>query len=144
MTIFYADDDADDRLLFKAALAESGLDVNLVEFDNGEPLEHALSTLGHNCDLVFLDLNMPHRSGLETLHSLQDAILGQGLKVIIFTTSGENDLVEQTHRLNAVRYVKKPTNFSQLVHILKTLVSEAPVYSLPVPYQTYNYRVAHG
>ncbi len=142
--IYYADDDADDRYLFASALEEINIDVLLSCFKNGFLLEQALTENDYACDIIFLDLNMPKRSGIESLTALQPIIENKGLKIIIFTTSGNPQLVRQTFDLNAALYVQKPNDYAQLVHTLKTVISRIVIYKPPVIYEDFKYKANYG
>src|ERR1700712_4443832 len=104
LKIFYADDDADDRFLFDTALQQSDISYALSTFENGQLLENELFKRSYDCDIIFLDLNMPQKGGLETLSSLQNEIKSKDLKVVIFTTSADDRVVRKTYDLNAVLF----------------------------------------
>ena len=59
-------------------------------------------------DLIFLDINMPHLSGIEFVNSLDRA------PSIIFTTAYRNFAVE-SYELNAFDYLLKPIKFSRFL-----------------------------
>lgn len=139
--IFYADDDADDRYLFRAALQELGLPFQLDEFENGIALEHALAHKEEEADLIFLDLNMPQKNGLETLASLKETIPGRNLKVIVFTTAGNEEVIKETHRLNAALFVKKPSDFHELMATLRYITENAAQFGLPVSFDNFTFRL---
>ncbi len=137
--IFYADDDEDDQFLFKSAISKINTPVALTCFSGGYNLEKALVDNKYDCELVFLDLNMPGKSGLETLESLQNAIKFNNLKVVIFTTSAGKHVVQKTHTQNAVLFVQKPTNFSLLVSALQEIIDNRNKLQLPVPIGKFQY-----
>ena len=137
--IFYADDDADDRFLFETALEKVKSNVNIKSFDSGSSLELALSSEDYDCDLVFLDLNMPGKSGLDTLQSLQPAIKTRRLKVVVLTTSSDPYVVKMSYDLNAVLFVQKPNDFRQLEVTLKTIISKRDFFQLPVTFKDFKF-----
>lgn len=143
LKIFYADDDADDRYLFRAALEELDISFHLLEFENGISLENALEK-NSKSDLIFLDMNMPQKNGLETLASLDKKIKEKKLKIIVFTTTGSEELIKETHRLNAVRFVKKPSDFNELIATLKLIVKHFAQYQLPVSYEDFTFKLSNG
>lgn len=143
MKILYADDDSDDRYLFRAALQELGVAFQLEEFENGIALENALENDSQG-DLIFLDLNMPQKNGLETLESLKNVIPEKKLKIIVFTTTGNEEVIKETHQLNAVLFVKKPSDFHELMATLRFIIDHSAQYKLPVSYEEFNFKLSHG
>ena len=139
--VFYADDDEDDRFVFESAIRELAIPVELTCFSGGYKMERMLAECNYDCELVFLDLNMPGKSGLETLDSLQNAIIAHQLKIIIFTTSAEKPVVQKTHSQNAVRFVQKPVNFSLLVATLGNVIDCRHMLQLPVPFQDFEFNL---
>lgn len=77
-------------------------------------------------DLMFLDINMPHLSGLEFLESLETA------PMTIFTTAYSEYALEG-YRLNVVDYLLKPIAFNRFFRLLPKLrISSVPA-SFPLP-----------
>ncbi len=142
--IYYADDDADDRFLFETALQQVQVNFQLFDFANGAALEQALEDSQYDCDLIFLDLNMPVRNGLETLANLQEAIKRQRLKVVVFTTSGDSRVLQQTHQLNAVLFLQKPNSFPELIASLREIIANRDHFKLPVEYNQFKFEPQHG
>ncbi|MEO7526813.1 MAG: response regulator [Chitinophagaceae bacterium] len=138
--IFYADDDEDDRSFFDSALSKIDKPVELHCFPDGLMMEKALEENHYNCDLVFLDLNMPGRSGLETLATLKKPIEKSDLKVIIFTTSADEALIRKTHDQKAVLYVQKPDNMKSLTSLLKEIIDKRESFKLPVPFESFYFK----
>src|SRR5713226_1967211 len=87
ITILYADDDAEDRMLAKDAWQESRLANNLHFVEDGEELMDYLYRRGKYDELsgsplpgmILLDLNMPKKDGRE---ALQEIKADPGLRVI--------------------------------------------------------------
>jgi DNA-binding NtrC family response regulator len=137
--IFYADDDEDDRFLFEAAIREINIPVDLTCFSGGHSMERMLAENKYDCELVFLDLNMPGKSGLETLDSLQIAIKMNMLKVVIFSTSADKNLVQKTHNQNAVLFVQKPKSFNLLVTTLQKIIDTRDSLQIPVTFEKFQH-----
>jgi CheY-like chemotaxis protein len=122
--ILLADDDIDDCLLFQDALNELPLSTELTTVNNGEQLMRALAAKDRLPDLLFLDLNMPRKNGLECLLELQADERFRKVPVIIFTTSFNLEVINLLHSKGARYYVRKPEEFGNLkAVILKGLQS---------------------
>lgn len=126
LNIMLADDDADDRLFFKEAFKEVKLKHNIIEFKDGELLTEHLADI-HNPlpDIIFLDLNMPRKSGLECLREIKHDKRLKNITVAIYSTSSSDEDIENTFIEGANVYIKKPNDYSKLVKILNevTLVN---------------------
>ena len=67
-TIFLADDDADDCMLFEDALREVSTSTELTTANDGVELINLMeTTVPPPPDVIFLDLNMPRKNGFECL-----------------------------------------------------------------------------
>ncbi|HWJ91922.1 MAG TPA: response regulator, partial [Flavisolibacter sp.] len=84
-TIFIADDDTDDLLLFTEALAGVDPTVKLEHVKNGIALISLLSHL--EPDLLFLDLDMPGKNGLECLIEIRKNPRYELLPIIVFSST---------------------------------------------------------
>jgi len=129
VTILMADDDADDCLLAKEALAESRLANDLHFVRNGEELMDYLYQRGQYADIelaprpgvILLDLNMPKKDGREALREIKaDPYLRQ-IPVVVLTTSKTEEDIYRSYDLGANSFVSKPVTFSSLVEVMKTL-----------------------
>ncbi len=120
--ILLADDDKDDCLLFQEAIDEMQLPVNLTLVHNGEQLMHYLNNPKSELPcLLFLDLNMPRKNGLECLIEIKETERLRNLPVIIFSTSFRQEVINLLYEHGAQFYIRKPNMFSEL----KTSVQEA-------------------
>ena len=115
--LLLADDDADDCDFFKEALEELSLDVTLSIVNDGvEVMDFLLSHVDKLPCVLFLDLNMPRKSGLECLREIKLNEQLKDLPVIIFSTS--SDMVDATYENGAHYYIRKPAEFSQLKKVI--------------------------
>lgn len=129
-TILMADDDEDDCLLAREALAESRLALSVLYIvQDGEQLMDYLYQRGKYSDrdssprpgLILLDLNMPKKDGREALKQIKaDANLRQ-IPVVILTTSKADADIHRSYDLGANSFIAKPVTFSGLVEVMKTL-----------------------
>jgi len=72
-------------------------------------------------DLILLDLNMPRRSGHETLKEIKAHPELKDIPVVIFSTAKEEDSIEPYYKLGANSYFTKPMSFDNLIKTVKCL-----------------------
>lgn len=119
--VYLIDDDEDEYLLFKQAVAELNLCIDVRYINNCAEMLDLLDK-GDIPDLLFLDLNMPVISGRECIKKIR-AKLKDKLSIIIFSTSKYPPDVEGTHQDGANLYVIKPNSFEGLMQTLKAVFS---------------------
>jgi CheY-like chemotaxis protein len=123
--IYLCDDDEDDREFFQQALSEVWPEAKLYCSINGEDL--LVNLQGRKSiipDIIFLDINMPRKDGIETLHDIKSNIRFRDIPVIILTTSSNRENINATFCIGANRYVIKPGDFNQLKNLLRILINE--------------------
>jgi len=119
LNILLADDDADDSLFFKAALEGSSLSANFTTVPDGEHLMHLLTNGTQELpDVLFLDLNMPRKNGFECLSEIKRNSKLKLLPVIVFSTSLEQEVVNQLYQNGAQYFIRKPPQFTQFKKII--------------------------
>jgi CheY-like chemotaxis protein len=129
VTILMADDDEDDGLLVREALAESQFPFHLHIVGNGEELLDYLYNRGLYTDqtkatrpgLILLDLNMPIKNGLEVLQEIKTDTSLRSIPVIILSTSENQEDIYQTYALGANSFITKPVTFAGLVEIMQNI-----------------------
>lgn len=124
LNVLLADDDKDDRLFFKMALDALSTPTELETVVDGEKLMVYLAENPKNLpDVLFLDLNMPRKNGFECLTEIRQDKTLKNLPVIIFSTSYEQEVVNQLFINGAKYFMRKPAEFSQLKIIIEKTVS---------------------
>ena len=123
-----ADDDADDRLLAKDALAESRLTHDIHFVENGEELLDYLSRRGKYSNntaprpgLILLDLNMPKKDVREALREIKANPDLCRIPVVVLTTSKADTDIEKVYELGANSFIAKPVKFDALVGVMKLI-----------------------
>ena len=69
-------------------------------------------------DLVFLDIQMPHISGIELLE-----MFGENRDFDVIFVTAFNDFAVKAFRLSATDYLLKPINFAELINAIKRLIA---------------------
>ena len=123
--ILLAEDDVDDCLFFKEALAEIPITTRLTSVPNGEELMQLLNETELLPDILFLDLNMPRKNGYTCLLEIKESEKLKRLPVITLSTSFEDDLVNLVYKNGAQYYIRKPNNFFQLKHLIQSAITFA-------------------
>ncbi|HET7229655.1 MAG TPA: response regulator [Longimicrobium sp.] len=129
LTIVMADDDEDDRLLARDALARAPVPATLrFVQDGGELLEYlrrerryAPPADAPAPSLVLLDLNMPRMNGMEALREIRGDPALRRIPVVVMTTSSRREDVLRSYELGANSFITKPVTFSGLVEVMRTL-----------------------
>lgn len=110
--VLVADDDEWTRHLLRNYLVNEGVDVQTVR--NGE--EAAERFLDQRPDIVFLDVEMPGRSGLDVLALIREQPVDTA--VVITTAYGTDRVVATALRRGADDYLRKPFDRGDLQAVL--------------------------
>jgi len=117
--LLLADDDPDDCNFFKEALDDLSITANLSTVNDGVQLMSFLaSNAGNLPDILFLDLNMPRKSGFECLSEIKFNDKLKQLPVIIFSTSFDIEVVNLLYQKGAHYYIQKPGEYSKLKEVI--------------------------
>ena len=122
--IILADDDEDDRDFFSDAFEDLKIKTKINLYNDGLELMNYL-TLPNSIlpDILFLDLNMPFKSGLECLYEIKANEKLKNIAIAIYSTSASDEDVEATFVSGANIYIKKPSNFDALKKILNEVIT---------------------
>ena len=120
MILMLADDDDDDRMFFQEALKELPLSTKLTLLSDGDELMQLLNKpenpLPH---ALFLDINMPKKSGIECLKEMRKTDRLKNLPVIMLSTAFERELVNSLYESGVKYYIRKPANFTELKNVIE-------------------------
>ena len=121
-TVHLADDDEDDRMLFKEALQEADPNVKVVEAQNGKELiENIKNSNDLDDTVVVVDMNMPKMNGIETIKAIRDDRQIPDLPAVMLSTSNNPDLKKKAIEAGATDYFTKPNSFRALIDIAKKI-----------------------
>ena len=124
MYILLADDDEDDRLFFKDAIEAVKLRTTLEMVNDGQQLMDRLERTDlQTPHVIFLDLNMPKKSGLECLVEIRGDERLKDIPVAIYSTSSSEKDIQQTLIQGANIYITKPNDFQKLKKIISHVIS---------------------
>ncbi len=126
LIILCAEDDPDDQMLTRDALAEGGIVADLRFVCDGEQLLDYIHHRGVHSDprlsprpgIILMDLNMPRVDGREALQVIRSDPALRRLPIVVFTTSSAQADIEQVYDLGANSYVVKPASYAGMVRVL--------------------------
>jgi CheY-like chemotaxis protein len=124
VNILLADDDEDDRQFFKEAFEEIKIQTNVITVNDGVELmnllNQAVNPMPH---ILFLDLNMPRKTGLDCLLEIKQMAHLKEMAIAIYSTSSSEKDIEETFVQGANIYIKKPSDFNKLKKILEEVIT---------------------
>ena len=122
--IILADDDEDDRMFFTDAFDELKISTKVQTCNDGVELMNYLNKDDSVLpNVLFLDLNMPMKNGIECLHEIKSDKRFDDIIIAIYSTSSSEEHIEETFICGANIYIKKPSDFSELKRILSYVVT---------------------
>lgn len=129
LNIVFADDEENDRLLFLDALKELKIKTNVHTVNDGiELMDYLKGDAKDLPHLLFLDLNMPKKNGMECLKEIRMDEKLNDIAIAIFSTSLSEKDIEETLINGANVYINKPNSFEALIQVLNKVVMTAYTY----------------
>lgn len=114
MKILIAEDDSLIQKTVCVKLQKEGFDV--VPCNDGKAALEALPI--EMPDIVLTDMMLPYASGLEIVSAVKN-IKEKNIPVIVFSTMGQESVVEEAFNLGADDYITKPFSLSELTIRIK-------------------------
>ncbi len=119
LNILLADDDTDDCHFFNEALEVLPVATKLkIVSDGVELMDYLTENIEHLPHILFLDINMPRKNGFECLSEIKHHERLKDLPVVMFSTSNAHDKISILFKTGADVYIRKPSNFAQLVQVI--------------------------
>jgi PAS domain S-box-containing protein len=128
--VLLVEDSDDDAFLLRRQLQKAGVDVQLQVVSDGEEAIRYLAGEGEYADrdkfplpsLVFLDLNLPRKSGLEVLTWVREQPSLHRLPVVVLTATEEEGAIQKAFALGADYYIVKPPSAENLKAVIDELL----------------------
>ncbi len=111
----------DDSLLVRKKMRDclTGLgDFNVLEASSGESSIEVFRQ--NNPDLVFLDIVMPDKTGIDALREMRR--INSEAKVIMLSSSGTKKHLRESMDAGASDFIQKPWEEAQIEHIVKNIL----------------------
>ena len=126
-----ADDDKDEFYILEEAAKRACDNLKLSYAANW--LELLRSVLKALPDILFLDLNMPVKNGLECLQQLRGERKYDPLPIIIYSTSTSQNDIDRAYKSGANYFVVKPNTIEDISTMIKKICSVDKQFLLSIP-----------
>ena len=118
--ILLVEDNEDDVMITKRAIEEGQIRNNLYVTSDGEEALDFLRRKGRYREaprpgFVLLDLKMPKLDGFEVLREIKNDRDLKSIPVVVLTSSGRDEDVEQAYALGCNNYIVKPVSFEKFI-----------------------------
>ncbi|MBU0508582.1 response regulator [bacterium] len=122
--ILIVDDSAVTREVLTRTIRLSGMPLGEVyHAANGE---EALRVLEKNwADIIFTDINMPVMDGYQLVERLHERDDWERLPVIVVSTEGSRNRVEELQKIGIAGYIRKPFTPEQVAEMIQKVMGEA-------------------
>ncbi|RAI97569.1 response regulator receiver domain-containing protein [Chitinophaga skermanii] len=118
MKILIAEDDNLVRKTIEIKLSKDGHEI--ISLAEGKAAIENINTMLP--DMVITDIMLPGASGLEIVSTVKN-ITSKDIKVIVLSTMGQENIVEEAFKLGADEYITKPFSLTELSIRVKKLMS---------------------
>jgi two-component system response regulator len=124
--ILLVEDNPGDVRLTQESLEESNIpnSMNVVN-DGVEAIKYLRNenkyTAAERPDIIFLDINLPKKNGLEVLAEIKKDPQLKRIPVIILTTSRAEQDIINAYNLHANCYIIKPLSFEGFLDVIKAI-----------------------
>ena len=82
----------------------------------------------NNTDFVFMDVDMPGISGIETCRHLRARVESEDTPILIVTGADDQETIDLGFEAGATNYITKPLNWPLLGRLVKYMLRSADTY----------------
>ncbi len=115
--ILLVDDAAFMRMMLKTTLSQAGY-TDLIEAEDGVKAVEAYSA--SKPDMVFMDITMPNKDGLETLKEIK--AMDPGATVVMCSAMGQESMVMESIKSGAKDFIVKPFKPERILSTVKKIL----------------------
>ena len=121
--VLIVDDSSSMRAIIRKIIKVSGFNIGeLLEAADGK---EAIKVLTDEwVDLVLTDINMPNMSGLELISEMKKDEMLKLIPVVMVTTEGSEKRIQESMKLGASGYIKKPFLPEEIKRTLSAIMGE--------------------
>jgi len=122
--IIIIEDDLDDQEILSEVFKQLNYKNEIIFFGDGEEALKYLTEIKIEPFIIFSDINMPKLNGMELrakIHENEDLRI-KSIPYLFFSTVAEQENVVDAYSKSVQGFFIKPSNFDDLVDIIKTIV----------------------
>ena len=121
--VLIVDDSSSMRAIIRKIMKVSGFNIGeLLEAADGK---EAIKVLTDEwVDLVLTDINMPNMNGLELISEMKKDEMLKSIPVVMVTTEGSEKRIQESMKLGASGYIKKPFLTEEIKRTLSAIMGE--------------------
>lgn len=132
--ILLIEDNQPDAMLSQMVHDEVKHCSSLHTVEDGDAAVSYLHEAKNRPDIIFLDLSLPRKSGLEVLTDLRSVPGCELIPVVVFSATGNPADVRKAYAQGANSVVKKPSDLSEFYRVLESCYEYwCSVVELPTP-----------
>lgn len=120
-TIVLAEDSLEHCFFFKKALKEIDPFIQFTEVHDGDELIALLQSF--HSDLLFLDLAMPCKNGIQCIKELREDRAYDNLPIVVFSITSQNNAIQTAYGFGANLFLVKPGEYNLLETSLTNILS---------------------
>ena len=119
--VLLADDDSDDLMILTDALQAINPAIKLDVVPDASSL---LSHLQHLVpDILFMDLDMPYKNGLQCLVEIRNNPSLQGLPVVVFSSTSRPANIQTAYEMGGHLFLVKSAHYNELKSSIEAILS---------------------
>lgn len=124
LDVLIIENDPASARLTKEAFREAGLSKAVISIPDGDQALAYLRREGEHRfkphpDVIFLDLHLPRKSGLEVLAEIKRSPRLAATPVVVVSGSEDPREVREAYELHASCYIRKPDDLHRFLHFIK-------------------------
>lgn len=120
--IALVDDDNDEKFIFQRALDELNIDYIFFYFISPDDFFSFLESKTDLPDIVFIDMRMPKKNGLELVQEMRKNKANDCIKSVIYSNSVSEVVIQAFKSLGTTDFIIKPPEISEMKEIMKKLI----------------------
>ena len=121
LVIYYVDDDPEDL----DVLAEIGIamGIEVIPISDSDQVYAQIKHTKHGPKIIFLDVNMPLKSGYDLLEEFKHSDTLHGYPIVTFSTGHDIETIEKCWQLGADMYIRKGSSLDSYKNILRRVMA---------------------